>query len=96
MRTVRTLSMAHPCGWSGIPARLRLRVRNSFARPLSRKSIFVKEKIMKVAYLYTSYRGEVAQKVRQGEDHGNGFWGMFKLPHYGIESTYLAPELFYP
>ena len=51
---------------------------------------------MKVAYLYTSYRGEVAQKVRRGEDHGNGFWGMFKLPHYGIESTYLEPEQFYP
>jgi glycosyltransferase involved in cell wall biosynthesis len=50
---------------------------------------------MKVAYLFTSYRSEVAGKVKEGEDHGNGFWGMFKLPHYGIEANYLEPEQFY-
>ncbi len=51
---------------------------------------------MKVAYLFTSYRAEVAKKVLLGEDHGNGFWGMFKLPHYGVEAGYLEPEQFYP
>ena len=50
---------------------------------------------MKVSYLFSSYRGEVAKKVEKGEDHGNGFWGMFKLPHYGIEATYIEPEQFY-
>ena len=52
-------------------------------------------KNIKVAYLFTSYRAEVAGKVAQGLDHGNGFWGMFKLPHFGIEATYLEPEQFY-
>jgi glycosyltransferase involved in cell wall biosynthesis len=51
---------------------------------------------MKVAYLFSSYRGEAAGRVAKGEDHGNGFWGMFKLPHFGIESAYLEPEQFYP
>ena len=52
-------------------------------------------KNIKVAYLFTSYRTEVAGKVAQGLDHGNGFWGMFKLPHFGVEATYLEPEQFY-
>lgn len=51
---------------------------------------------MKVLYLFSSYRSEVYERVRRGEDHGNGFWGMFKLPQYGIDATYAEPEQFYP
>lgn len=50
---------------------------------------------MKVLYLFTSYRGEALEKAKRGEDHGNGFWGMLRLPHFGIEAEYLEPEQFY-
>jgi hypothetical protein len=51
---------------------------------------------MRILYLFTSYRAEVAAKVERGEDHGNGFWGMFKLPKYGIDAWYVEPEQYYP
>jgi glycosyltransferase involved in cell wall biosynthesis len=51
---------------------------------------------MKVLYLFTSYRGAMLEKARHGEDHGNGFWGMLRLPHFGIEAEHLEPEQFYP
>jgi glycosyltransferase involved in cell wall biosynthesis len=50
---------------------------------------------MKVAYLFTSFRGEVVEKFKRGEDHGNGFWGMFELPHYGVDAWYVEPEHIY-
>jgi glycosyltransferase involved in cell wall biosynthesis len=50
---------------------------------------------MKVAYLFTSYRGEAVEKARRGEDHGNGFWGMLRLAKFGVEASYLEPEQFY-
>jgi glycosyltransferase involved in cell wall biosynthesis len=50
---------------------------------------------MKVLYLFTSFRGEVLEKARRGEDHGNGFWGMIRLPHFGVEASHLEPEQFY-
>lgn len=50
---------------------------------------------MKVAYLFTSYRGEVFEKVTRGEDHGNGFWGMFHLERYGIKAGYIELEQTY-
>ena len=50
---------------------------------------------MKVLYLFTSYREGVLQKARSGEDHGNGFWGMIRLPHFGVEASHLEPEQFY-
>lgn len=51
---------------------------------------------MKVLYLFTSYRGAMLEKARHGEDHGNGFWGMLRLPHFGIKAEHLEPEQFYP
>lgn len=51
---------------------------------------------MKVLYLFSSYRGEVLEKARRGDDHGNGFWGMLKLPNHGVEAWYAEPEQFYP
>ncbi|MES2006833.1 MAG: glycosyltransferase family 4 protein [Patescibacteria group bacterium] len=51
---------------------------------------------MKVAYLFTSYRDPSLKRVKAGEEHGVNFWGMFSLPHFGIEATYLEPEQFYP
>lgn len=51
---------------------------------------------MKVAYLFSSKRGESFKKVATGEEHGVNFWGMFQLPHYGVEASYLEPEQYYP
>jgi glycosyltransferase involved in cell wall biosynthesis len=51
---------------------------------------------MKVLYLFTSYRAAVLERAKRGEDHGNGFWGMIRLPHFGVDATYAEPEQFYP
>jgi hypothetical protein len=51
---------------------------------------------MKVLYLFASYRAEVLEKAKKGEDHGNGFWGMLQLPHFGVEASYVEPEQYYP
>lgn len=50
---------------------------------------------MRVLYLFTSYRGEVLERAKRGEDHGNGFWGMLKLPHFGIDASYVELEQVY-
>lgn len=51
---------------------------------------------MRVVYLFTSYRGEVLEKAGRGEDHGNGFWGMLRLPHFGVEASHVEVEQVYP
>lgn len=51
---------------------------------------------MKVAYLFSSKRGGSFKRVATGEEHGVNFWGMFQLPHYGVEASYLEPEQYYP
>jgi len=51
---------------------------------------------MKVAYLFTSYRNPSFKRVKAGEEHGVNFWGMFSLPHFGVEASYLEPEQYYP
>jgi glycosyltransferase involved in cell wall biosynthesis len=51
---------------------------------------------MRVLYLFTSYRGEVLEKAKQGLDHGNGFWGMLRLAPFGVEADYAEVEQVYP
>jgi len=51
---------------------------------------------MKVAYLFTGYRGEALERVRRGEDHGSGFWGMTHLARYGITAEIVEIEKFFP
>jgi glycosyltransferase involved in cell wall biosynthesis len=52
--------------------------------------------MIKVLYLFTSYRGAVLERARKGEDHGNGFWGMLSLPRFGIEAEHVELEQYLP
>lgn len=47
---------------------------------------------MKVAYLFTGYRGEQWGRVMRGEDHGAGFWGMPHLSHHGVTADIVEME----
>ena len=47
---------------------------------------------MRVVYLFNGVREGLVEKVARGENPGDGFWGMLRLPHFGIEATYLEPE----
>ena len=51
---------------------------------------------MKVLYLFSGSRKGLVDKVRRGENHGNGFWGMLQLPHYDIEADYIEIEQYVP
>lgn len=51
---------------------------------------------MKVLYLFNGSREGLLDKVRAGEEHGNGFWGMIGLREHGIEADYIELEQFFP
>lgn len=51
---------------------------------------------LKVAYLFTGYRTPHLEKVRQGEEQGNGFWGMLRLHEFGIQASHIELEQQYP
>lgn len=51
---------------------------------------------MKVLYLFNGSRDGLVEKVRAGENPGDGFWGMLRLSHYGIDATYAELEQTYP
>lgn len=51
---------------------------------------------MKVLYLFSGSREGLVEKVRSGEYHGNGFWGMIQLPEFGIEADYIELEQTFP
>ncbi|OGG45302.1 hypothetical protein A2673_00125 [Candidatus Kaiserbacteria bacterium RIFCSPHIGHO2_01_FULL_50_13] len=47
---------------------------------------------MRVLYLFSGIRGGLVEKVKRGEDPGDGTWGMVRLPHFGIEAEHLELE----
>jgi glycosyltransferase involved in cell wall biosynthesis len=51
---------------------------------------------MRVLYLFNGSREGLLDKVRAGEEHGNGFWGMIGLREHGIEADYIELEQFFP
>jgi glycosyltransferase involved in cell wall biosynthesis len=51
---------------------------------------------MKVLYLFSGSRDGLLEKIKKGEAHGNGFWGMLELPRFGIEADYIEVEQTYP
>lgn len=51
---------------------------------------------LKVAYLFTGYRTPHLEKVRRGEEQGNGFWGMLRLHEFGVDAYHIELEQFYP
>lgn len=51
---------------------------------------------MKVLYLFNGIRKGLVEKVRAGDNPGDGFWGMLRLPHYGIQADYAELESSFP
>lgn len=51
---------------------------------------------MKVAYLFTNPRGEMAKAVEHGKDHDDHFFGMFRLREHGMDATFLELETVFP
>ena len=51
---------------------------------------------MKVLYLFNRVKKQAAEDVRAGLDCDNSFFGMFRLPHHGVQAGYLELEQFYP
>lgn len=54
------------------------------------------ERSMKILYLFNGSRKGLVDKVKRGENHGDGFWGMLRLPHYGITAEYVELEDYFP
>ena len=51
---------------------------------------------MRVLYLFNRPRGDDARRVLAGEMHDNNFYGMFRLPHFGVRAEMLELEQFLP
>ncbi len=51
---------------------------------------------MRVLYLFTGTRSQTLEAVKRGDDLGNGFWGMLRLPKFGVEAEFLELEQFLP
>jgi len=51
---------------------------------------------MKVLYLFSGIRSGLVEKVKRGEDPGDGTWGMVRLPHFGVEAEHLELEQVLP
>lgn len=51
---------------------------------------------MRVLYLFSGIRGGLVEKVKRGEDPGDGTWGMVRLPHFGVEAEHLELEQVLP
>ncbi len=52
--------------------------------------------MLKVLYLFSGIRGGLVEKVKKGEDPGDGTWGMVRLPHFGVEAEHLELEQILP
>ena len=51
---------------------------------------------MRVLYLYSGIRSGLIKKAKQGEDPGDGTWGMLRLSHFGVTAGHLELEQFLP
>lgn len=51
---------------------------------------------MRVLYLFSGIRRGLVEKVKRGEDPGDGTWGMVRLPHFGVEAEHLELEQVVP
>lgn len=53
-------------------------------------------KPIRVAYVFTGFRGDLWKQVQAGEKDGNGFWGMGYLQQNGVDANLVELEMFYP
>ena len=51
---------------------------------------------MRILYLFSGIRGGLVEKVKRGEDPGDGTWGMVRLPHFGVEAEHFELEQILP
>lgn len=51
---------------------------------------------IKVAYLFTGHRTPHLEKVKRGEEQGNGYWGMLRLHKFGVDASYIEIEQIFP
>lgn len=51
---------------------------------------------MRVLYLFNNIRRSVLDKIKNGEEHDDHFFGMLRLPHYGVEAEYIEIEQYVP
>ncbi len=52
--------------------------------------------MLKVGYLFTGWRTPHLEKVKQGLEQGNGFWGMLRLHSFNVDASHIELEQFYP
>lgn len=53
-------------------------------------------KPLRVAYLFAGSRSQALERVRSGENHGAGFWGLCHLAPFGVRADLLELEQTYP
>jgi glycosyltransferase involved in cell wall biosynthesis len=51
---------------------------------------------MKLLYLYSNYRADRLERVKKGTFSDNQFYGLLRLPKYGVQSTYGEIEQHFP
>lgn len=49
---------------------------------------------LRALFLYNGERSTAYQKVKDGEGHSAGFWGMIHLPDYGVDAEFVEFEQF--
>lgn len=54
------------------------------------------ENKLRVLYLFNGGRANAFAQVQAGENPGDGFWGMVRLPRHGVEATYVEVEQIFP
>lgn len=52
--------------------------------------------MIRVLYLFSGIRGGLVEKVKKGEDPGDGAWGMVRLPRFGVEAEHIELEQYLP
>ncbi len=55
-----------------------------------------KPKRLRVGYLFAGSRLQALERVRRGENHGAGFWGMCHLDQFNIQADLIELEQVYP
>jgi len=51
---------------------------------------------MRILYLFNTVRARILEKVTRGEDPDDHFFGMLRLPNYGIDADYIEIEQYIP
>jgi len=50
---------------------------------------------MKILYLFNRVRTDIIRELENGRENDNSFFGMYRLPHFGIQAEHLEIEQFF-